>query len=144
MGARGRKSLASQTVVVGGFGQRPDPPSELSAQAAEIWRATVASEGPDFFKTAALRSMLADYCRHTATAALLSGQIEAYNPAWLTDDEGLKRYDLLLKLRDRETKASADKATKLRLTNQSRYTPQAAATAAKSASTARKPWEYGT
>jgi hypothetical protein len=45
-------------------------------------------------------------------------------------------------MRDRETKALADKATKLRLTNQSRYTPGAAGTAAKKAATAEaKPWQ---
>jgi hypothetical protein len=47
----------------------------------------------------------------------------------------------MIKLRDRESKALGDKATKLRLTNQSRYTPGAAATAAKNASEAKKPWQ---
>lgn len=142
MGARGPKSSASQqTVIEGKFGQRPEPPSELSEAQAEIWRQTVASEAPDFFRTAALKSMLVDYCRHTDAAAILSARIADFDMEWLSDDDGLKRYDLLLKLRDRETKASADKATKLRLTNQSRYTPQAAATAAKHASEVKKPWQ---
>ena len=39
------------------------------------------------------------------------------------------QYDKLLSMRDRETKAMGSLATKLRLTNQARYTPQAAATA---------------
>lgn len=141
MGVRGRKSVASQTVVVGGFGQRPEPPRDLSEEAAAIWRATVASEASDFFRTAALRSMLADYCRHSSTADIISSEIDAFDPEWLKDVVGLKRFGALLKLRDLETKASADKATKLRLTNQSRYTPQAAATAAKNAGVQKKPWE---
>jgi hypothetical protein len=41
-----------------------------------------------------------------------------------------------------ETAAAADKATKLRLTNQSRYTPQAAGTAAMKAPTRGLPWEF--
>lgn len=140
--ARGRKSAAAQAVVVqGAFGTRPEPPSDLSSEAAAIWRETVASEAPEFFRTAALRSMLADYCRHSATADLLTSQIDGFDATWLTTDDGLKRYDLLLKLRERETRSSADKATKLRLTNQSRYTPQAAATASKAQSVAKKPWE---
>jgi hypothetical protein len=44
-------------------------------------------------------------------------------------------------MRDRETKAIADKATKLRLTNQSRYTPDRASTAAKNNLKADKPWQ---
>jgi hypothetical protein len=145
MGTRGRKSTASQaTVVVGAFGQRPDPPKALNSEAAEVWRATVASEGAEFFRTAALRALLSDYCRHTVTSGIVSAQIDAFDANWLSDDHGLKRYDLLLKVRDRETKAAADKATKLRLTNQARYTPQAAATASNQASVAKKPWEYGT
>jgi hypothetical protein len=43
--------------------------------------------------------------------------------------------------RDCETKALGDKATKLRLTNQARYTPQAAGTAAKKAGSELKPWQ---
>lgn len=138
----GRKSLAAQTTVVqGAFGQRPEPPADLSEAAAEIWRRTTASESVEFFKTAALQSMLADYCRHTETADLLTAQIDAFDPLWLTTEDGLKRYDLLLKLRERETRSSADKATKLRLTNQARYTPRAAEAAGRKASVVKKPWE---
>jgi hypothetical protein len=61
--------------------------------------------------------------------------------ATLADPDVVKQYERLLKMRDRETKAAADKATKLRLTNQSRYTQRAAATAAKHASAERKPWD---
>jgi hypothetical protein len=44
-----------------------------------------------------------------------------------------------MQLRDMESKRMLQLATKLRLTQQSRYTPQAAATANKNAGTAR-PW----
>lgn len=141
--ARGRQSAAalSTRVVAGNFGERPEPPAELSGGAAEVWRRTVASEPADFFKTAALRTMLADYCRHVEAGDILGAQIDAFDMDWLKSDDGLKRYDMLLKLRERETRSSADKATKLRLTNQSRYTPGAAATAAKREGVERKPWE---
>jgi len=140
--ARGRKSAAAQAVVIeGGFGSRVEPPAELSDAASEIWRRTVASEAPDFFRTAALQSMLADYCRHCETADVLTSQIDAFEPEWLADEAGLKRYDLLGKMRERESRAAADKATKLRLTNQARYTPRAAEHAARKSSTERKPWE---
>ena len=44
-------------------------------------------------------------------------------------------------MRDLETKAAADKATKLRLTNQSRYTPQGAANTSKHGVKGFVPWD---
>lgn len=142
MATRGRKSGAALSVVVAGnFGGRPEPSSELTAEQAAIWRETVASEAADFFGTAALRSMLADYCRHRASAAVVSEVIDTFKPEWLKAAEGAKRYNGLLKMREAETRAAASLATKLRLTNQSRYTPQAAATANKNAARGMRPWE---
>jgi hypothetical protein len=141
MATRGRKSAASVGVVSGNFGKRPDPPFDLSDDEATIWRETVASEAADFFGTAALRSMLSDYCRHRASADKVSEVINVFQAEWLKNAEGAKRYHGLLKMRDLETRAAADKATKLRLTNQSRYTPQAASTASRNAAKGVKPWE---
>lgn len=142
MGARGRKSGAATAVVVqGSFGQRPEPPEELTPEQAAIWRETAASEPLDAFNTAALRGLLKDYCRHRAAAESVSAIIDSFQADWLKNSEGARRYRELLKIRDLECRASADKATKLRLTNQSRYTPQAAATAARNANKMTKPWE---
>lgn len=141
MATRGRKSAAALSVVAGNFGGRPEPPPELTAEQAAIWRETVSSEAADFFSTAALRSMLSDYCRHRASAAVVSEIIDTFKPEWLKASEGARRYYGLLKMRESETRAAASLATKLRLTNQSRYTPQAAATASKHAARGAKPWE---
>lgn len=128
-------------VVVGNFGKRPEPPKDMSDEEAAIWRETVGSEAVDFFNTAALRSLLSDYCRHRASADKVSEIINVFEADWLKNAEGAKRYHGLLKMRDLETRAAADKATKLRLTNQSRYTPQAASTAARNTAKGPKPWE---
>lgn len=141
MATRGRKSAASLSVVVGSIDGRPQPPADLTKFQSELWQRTVAGEPLDQFRTATLQQLLKEYVRHCETAHILAEEIKATNPAWLRDEDGLKRYDKLLLMRDRETKAIGDKATKLRLTNQSRYTPQAAATAAKNAAGPRKPWE---
>mgnify|MGYP003425014336 FL=1 len=141
MATRGRKSAAALSVVEGNFGSRPEPLAELTDEQSAIWRETVSSEAADFFGTAALRSMLADYCRHRASAAVVSEVIDTFKPDWLKAAEGAKRYYGLLKMREAETRAAASLATKLRLTNQSRYTPQAAATASKHAARGLKPWE---
>ncbi len=134
-----RKSAASLAVIAGSLDRRPDPPADLTDLEAEVWERTVAHEAADVFGTAALQQMLKDYCRHVIAAERLGLVIEGHmsNPA---AEVSLKDLDCLLKMRDRETKAMADKATKLRLTNQSRYTPKAAATASKNVG-ANKPWQ---
>jgi len=138
---RGRKSAAELSVVVGGFGARPEPFAHLTDGQAAIWREVTSSEAASFFNTAALLSLLGDYCRHREAADDLSATIDGFDKAFLINVEHAKHLKILLDMRDKETQAAARTATKLRLTNQSRYTPQAAATASRSAS-ASAPWDY--
>lgn len=140
MQQRGRKSVAALCVVAGSIDGRPSPPSDLTRGQRDIWERTVANEAADVFRTAALQQLLKEYCRHVETAARLSKVIDAQTDAECLDPIGVEHLDRLLKMRDRETKALADKATKLRLTNQSRYTPKAAATASRAVVEA-KPWQ---
>ena len=57
-----RPSTESRLVVLqGGLARRPEPPKELNAAQAQVWRETVAAESVTFFDTAALQSMLKDY-----------------------------------------------------------------------------------
>ena len=143
MAKRGRTSSAEVRVRVidGGLNKRPDPTDDLTERQAEIWRETVSSEPADWFGTAALRSMLADYCRHREASENVSKVLNLFQSDWLKNAEGAKRYKELLKMREAETRAAASLAGKLRLTNQSRYTPQAAGTAARNAAKGLKPWE---
>ncbi len=143
MATRGRKSAAALSVVAGKIDGRPKAPEDLTQFQREVWDRTVSNEASGFFKTAALQQLLKEYCRHVESAHKLAGMIQMFEQAQAMDDEDIAQYERLLKMRDRETKAIGDKATKLRLTNQSRYTPQAAATAAKNASPS-KVWEFGT
>ena len=140
MAERGRRSAASLSVVVGSIDGRPQAPADLTKEQRDIWERVVANEAADVFKTAALQQLLKEYCRHCASALKLARMVEAIEALPRMEPDDLEDYDRLLKMRDRETKAIADKATKLRLTNQARYTPQAAATAAKK-SGERKPWQ---
>lgn len=138
---RGRKSASALSVVAGSIDSRPEPPADLTKFQRDLWCRTAAGEPLDQFRTATLQQLLKEYVRHCEAAHILAQQIAEFDPAWLATEDGLKRYDKLLGMRDRETKAIGDKATKLRLTNQSRYTPQAAATAAKNTGAPAKPWE---
>lgn len=143
MQKRGRKSAAAveTNVIQGAFGQRAQPPEDLTESEAAIWRETVASEAIEFFNTAALRGLLKDYCRHRAAADKITEVINLFQVDWLKNKDGVKRYSDLLKMRDLETRGAADKATKLRLTNQARYTPQAASTASRNVAKGKLPWE---
>jgi hypothetical protein len=140
MGQRGRTSGAALSVVAGtAIDGRPPAPSDLTEFQRQVWDRTVANEAADTFKTAALQQLLKDYCRHVETAHRLSVEIDKATSGGM--DVDIDHLTKLVRLRDCETKASADKATKLRLTNQSRYTPQAAGTAAKKAVSETKPWQ---
>jgi hypothetical protein len=141
MRSRGRRSAAELAVVIPAeFGRRPEPPDHLTERQAEIWRETTASEPTDFFSSAALRGLLADYCRHREAAENVSGIIDTFKPEWLKNGEGVKRYQALLRIREAETGAAMRMARSLRLTNQSRYLPRGAARAGLNAS-GPKPWE---
>lgn len=141
MGQRGRTSGAALSVIAGtAIDGRPQAPSDLTEFQREVWDRTVGNEAADVFRTAALQQLLKEYCRHVETAAKLTEVIDR-SMASASDPVGIEHLERLLRCRDRETKALADKATKLRLTNQSRYTPGAAGTASKNAATERKPWQ---
>ena len=144
MKQRGRPRQGDRSppvIIQGAFGARPEPPDTMSPRGREIWRETTAGEPVDFFATGALRNMLADYCAHRESLERLAETINRFEPEWLTQTGGAKRYHDLLKIRDLETRASASLATKLRLTNQSRYEAKSASTASRQTLKGAKPWE---
>ncbi len=49
----------------------------------------------------------------------------------------------MLRIRNRETRALVSLASRIRLTNQSRYTPSAAGTAGRNHTSGPKPWDDG-
>ena len=140
MQQRGRKSTAALTIVAGSIDGRPGAPDDLTDFQREVWERTVANESAEQFRTAALQQLLKEYCRHVEAAHRLTLVVDRHLEAEQSNIS-LEDLDRLMRMRERETKALADKATKLRLTNQSRYTPGAAATAAKNSSEASKPWQ---
>lgn len=85
--------------------------------------------------------LLEAYCVACVAHRLVARQVGSFTARKLSDPKNLVVYDTLTKLADRQVRVMASIATKLRLTNQSRYTPQAAATASKKAAAGAKPWE---
>lgn len=138
MNQRGRKSRAALSVVGAGpqpieVVERPDPPEALTDEQALVWRAVVDSHPADWFTASAL-PILVQYCRHVVQArrvALLIEQAEA------DEDIDVDQYNKLLTMQDRESKAIAGTATKLRMT------PQATANwrGNKKPGAVAKPWE---
>jgi hypothetical protein len=139
---RGRKSAAELTVIPFKARKPNDPPDDLTDMQKAVWQAVIASEADGFLETAALRNMLADYCRHRESIAQVQAIIEQFKPEWLKTGDGSKRYHSLLKIRQQETHASSMLATKMRLTNQSRYDSRAAWRAANNATKETPPWEF--
>ena len=116
MTARTRKRVAPRgdVTVIGPV----DPPADLSPTQAAIWRETVAGETGDF-SSAAAQAMLRDYCSHRATADLITGQVQSFDPAWASFPDGIARLDLLARMRDREVRAAAAALVRLRAASSS-------------------------
>jgi hypothetical protein len=129
-----RKSAAALTIVAASSPSVVAPPSELTESEADLWRAVVDSKPRDWFGEDSL-PLLKEYVRAAAMCDRLDLRIKATEEGGSVGD-----VRLVLDMRDKEARRVAGLATKLRLTQQSRYTPQAASTANKRAS-GRRPWQ---
>ena len=72
---------------------------------------------------------------------VLADELANFDRAWMADDDGLKRYDRLLAMSERESRAASSLATRLRITRQAVEHPQTVGLSLASQSKARKPWE---
>lgn len=136
MGTRGRVS-SSALEVVGPKAleivERQRPPHDLTDEETEIWAAVVGAESADWFSPSTV-PLLAQYCRHVIHARRVAELIER-----ATSDPELtaKDYDRLLKMQERESRAIATLATKMRISQQSARNDRLH----KKTPAARKPWE---
>lgn len=111
----------------------PEPP-DLSPEELALWRIVVESKPSEWFGLDSA-PVLKEYVRAAVTCDLLDAKVKEAMVGG--DTETVKFF---LDMRDKESKRTVSLATKLRLTQQSRYTPQAAATANKRANGTR-PWQ---
>ena len=127
MKQRGRKSGTLLATLVPASRQMPPrPPTELTDAQADVWRSTVASLRGDWVSPAAF-PLLTEFCRRVCRCRLLQAQIEAFELEWVKADGGLERFDRLLQMADRESKAMTALARALRLTPASQMHPRTAA-----------------
>jgi hypothetical protein len=136
----GRKSFSALQIVPEPLVRTLAAPDDLTDGEKSFWRTIVESKPSDWF-TADTGPLLAQYVRHATSANSIAVQLREFDPGWLKTDEGLKRYETLTRIADKESRALSTIATKLRLTPQSKITsPGAAATKIAKAPT-RPIWE---
>lgn len=122
-----RRSVASLAITPVPYREpTPVPPTSLSPAEAAVWVRLVQSKPRGWFDDGG-RPLLDALARHIVTFEMLAGQMSGLD---LSDEAQLERFDKLAGMRDRESRQIRSLSTSLRLSPQSRYTPQAAATAA--------------
>ncbi|WP_262054926.1 hypothetical protein [Burkholderia thailandensis] len=72
---------------------------------------------------------------------MLADEVLNFDRAWLADDDGLKRYDRLLAMSERESRAASSLATRLRITRQAVEHPTTVGRTLANQKKAKKPWE---
>jgi len=123
-------------ITVSGPSVHLAPAPGLTEEQACVWRETVDARSADYFGQDAA-PLLEEYCRVVVMCRLLAVQIEA---ALAGGEAG--ELKSLLDMRDKESRRLTSIATKLRITNQSRYTPDKAAVKARKGG-GGKVWQFG-
>lgn len=142
MAKRGRKSIKAIETAVVTLDQRPLPPSDLTIFQKKEWSAVVGRMPGDWF-TRETHGLLTQYVRHVENASRLAEKIDSFNlDLLLTNETDMEVFEKLTKMMEREGRAMSSLATRLRITQQSRYNPASANVAAKKAGTVLKPWEF--
>ena len=144
MAQRGRKSAASVAVVaqVGPVvsESRLLPSLHLSDAEQTVW-ARMVNDHPATAFTETHRDLLELYCQHIVQAQLLADEIQSFDRVWLADEDGLKRYDRMLSMREREVRSASSLATRLRITRQATTDPKTVGRANANTARSKKPWE---
>lgn len=119
MAARGQTSAGSLTVASpASLSVRIAPPATLTPAQTSVWVSVVNAMPTDWFGEEHA-PMLTQYCRHKVTSDLIAQQQEAFDPARFADDDGLKRFGLLVTAAERETRCILALMSSMRLTQQS-------------------------
>ena len=134
-------SVASLAAPVAHSTERLQPPAHIPDAEREVWLSVVNDQPAGAF-TITHAPLMEIYCRHVIQSRILADEILNFDRSWLADDDGLKRYDTLLKMHDRENRAASSAATRLRITRQS-IDQQTIARAMVNEPKSRKPWEIG-
>jgi hypothetical protein len=146
MGRRGRRSGADLTVIEGGIEYDPqlrqEPFADMTEAQKAIWREVVRTEAAEFFNTAWKQFRLREYCEAGAGLRGVQKAINDFDMSWVKSREGGRKYRELQKARAADLQDMRAAARDLRLTSQSRYSPEVAYTMSKHTTKSDKfPWE---
>ncbi len=120
MGTRGPRSSADLAVAASADViaiERALPPVELTDEQVAVWRMVVNRMPADWFP-AETHPLLAQYCRHTSRARRLAQLLDNMEKA---EEVNIKEYRDLLRSEEEQSRALASLATKLRISQQTRY-----------------------
>lgn len=137
-----RKSASSLEVAVRpapGVSVRLDAPLHISEAERAVWLQVVNDQPADAFMLTHA-PLLELYCRHIVNSRVIADEVANFQREWLADDDGLKRYDRLLGMAEREGRAASSLATRLRITRQAVHEVTAGRKLA-AMPKANKPWE---
>ena len=142
MKQRGRKSTAELATVTPLPLRMIEPPADLTAEEAAVWARTTATKPGDWWDAGSL-PLLAQYCRAVAQSDVVADLVNRTSQAMLEDPDELGRYKELRKIQNALSAEISSLATKMRLTQQSRYNAKNSDTAARrGGSGQRKPWHH--
>lgn len=116
------------------------PTATMSDAEMSVWSEVVNDQPASAF-TATHAPLLEMYCRHVVNNRIIADELMNFDRAWLADDDGLKRYDTLLKLSERESRAASSLATRLRITRQAVDQQTIARSQVNNNSAGQKPWQ---
>lgn len=143
MAKRGRLSAASITSPSPQMGllqeKRISAPLHCSDAEIAVWNEVVGDQPASSF-TATHSPMLEMYCRHVVNGRILADELLSFERSWLADNDGLRRYDRLLAMAERESRAASSLATRLRITRQA-IDQQTVARKLGNHVKTKKPWE---
>jgi hypothetical protein len=133
-----KKSAASMSVVasIKPRDARLSPPGTLTDRQKELWLEIVADKPADWF-TVGAQSLLLGYVKAIASFEHISSEVEAVEAG---QEMELRDRDKLYSMQERQARLIQSFATKMRLTQQARYTTTSAATKSSQASGSR-PWD---
>ena len=136
-----KKSSASLSIVPPAVATLLSPPKSLTARQKELWKVITLSKPASWFDQSNA-PLLSGYVKAIASHEFLGAQSDTIE-ATLADGAGnLKTLNRLHAMIERQARLIQTFATKLRLTQQSRYTAATAAVAAGKASGVRA-WDEG-
>jgi len=118
------------------------PPPFLTKAQTQLWLDVVATKPADWFDAGGA-ALLVGYVRAVCSANRLAQVVDGYEKRKRLDSDAMKAYAAALSAHEKVERRVISFATKMRLTQQSRYRADAADAANRNApkATPRKPWD---